>query len=120
MSIRVLVTGGRSYSDAARVNEVLDGVHKERGIHSLVHGGASGADSLAGVWARSCGVLEIRRPADWRTYGKSAGPRRNAEMLRDHKPDLVVAFKGGNGTKNMVELARAANVEILEVDPAAD
>lgn len=31
-------------------------------------------------------------PADWDTYGKSAGMRRNRQMLEGGQPDLVVAF----------------------------
>lgn len=31
------------------------------------------------------------------------------------KPDLVVAFPGGRGTADMVQRARAAGVEVLEV-----
>lgn len=32
------------------------------------------------------------------------------------KPDLVVAFPGGRGTADMVKRARAAGVEVIEVD----
>lgn len=54
--------------------------------------------------------------ADWVKYGKRAGPIRNALMLKEQKPDLVVAFyPGGNGTLNMVGLAKRRKVEVLEV-----
>ena len=44
--------------------------------------------------------------AQWTKYGKSAGPIRNAEMLRFGKPQLVVAFPGGDGTENMIGQAK--------------
>jgi hypothetical protein len=36
-------------------------------------------------------------------------------MLVEGKPDLVVAFPGGRGTAGMMRLAKAANVEVIEV-----
>ncbi len=41
-------------------------------------------------------------------------------MLRDGRPELVVAFPGGKGTAHMVKLARAAGVTVLEpAEPVA-
>ena len=48
---------------------------------------------------------------DWKKYGKKAGPLRNQQMLEEGKPDLVVAFPGGNGTADMVRRAKKANIE---------
>lgn len=48
--------------------------------------------------------------ADWKKHGKAAGPIRNGIMLRDGKPDMVVAFPGGRGTANMVDQARLADL----------
>jgi predicted Rossmann-fold nucleotide-binding protein len=38
-------------------------------------------------------------------------------MIGTGAADLVVAFPGGVGTENMVELAKAANIEVIEVAP---
>jgi UDP-N-acetylmuramoylalanine-D-glutamate ligase len=35
-------------------------------------------------------------------------------MLRDGRPELVVAFPGGKGTAHMVKLARAAGVPVRQ------
>jgi hypothetical protein len=56
-------------------------------------------------------VKEYR--AEWHRFGREAGPMRNARMLAEGKPNLVVAFPGGPGTRNMVDLARRAGVEIV-------
>lgn len=37
-------------------------------------------------------------------------------MLKEGKPDLVIAFPGGNGTKDMVTKARKAGIEVIEVN----
>lgn len=111
----LLVTGGRHYADRATVFAALDRAHAKRPITLLVHGGATGADSLADDWARDRGVP--RRPYavskfEWQRYGRGAGPMRNARMLADAKPDGVVAFPGGSGTADMVFKAEAAGVPV--------
>ncbi len=94
---------------------VLDRLHKEHAFTHLIHGGADGADTMAGEWAAT--KPEIERyvsKADWAMFGRSAGPIRNAHML-EWKPDLVVAFPGGSGTLDMVSKAIAAGVRVIEV-----
>lgn len=113
--MRVLVTGGREYSDKLRVWEILDGVHLETPISLLIHGQATGADRLAGDWAAEHGVRVSASPADWKKYGRAAGPIRNREML-DENPNLVVAFPGGKGTANMVKVARAAGLHVVIIE----
>ena len=49
----------------------------------------------------------------WDELGKKAGPLRNQRMLDDGKPDMVVAFPGGGGTKDMVRRAAKAGVAIM-------
>lgn len=111
----VVVTGGREYSDARRVNECLDWLHAAVNITLLVQGGAQGADALAARWARDHLPKErsVTVEAEWTRYGKSAGMRRNQEMLQRHKPHLVFAFPGGRGTANCVFEAEARRIPVL-------
>ena len=51
---------------------------------------------------------------------KKAGPLRNQRMLDEGKPDLVVAFPGGGGTKDMVRRSVKAGVPIHEVNRAEE
>ena len=73
-----------------------------------------GADRLADGYGFMYRVPVIRVPADWDRYGLSAGPRRNKLMV-DMKPDVLVAFPGGNGTASMVGLAADAGIETIIV-----
>lgn len=113
----MLVCGGRDYADDRRVRDVLDEIHKERRVSLLIQGGADGADWHALMWARVAVVPFESYRADWDKYGKAAGPIRNARMLAEGKPDLVVAFPGGRGTEDMKRRARAAGVPVKEVAP---
>lgn len=112
--IKLLVCGGREYSDRERAFARLDSIHGQRPIHVIIEGGANGADSLARAWARSRGVICATVNAVWDKRGRGAGPQRNAAML-SLNPDGVLAFPGGRGTENMVQQARDAGVKVLEV-----
>lgn len=112
--MRVLVCGGRDFTDFDKVCRVLDAVHARRPITLLIHGAARGADTLAQRWADARGVQCMPFPADWEGLGRGhAGRVRNFTMLRDGRPQLVVAFDGGRGTTNMIIQSREAGVPVL-------
>lgn len=127
--IRVLVCGGRNYSDKHAVWQTLYGFCDDRGLWSepdkygnklpsgltVIHGGARGADSLADQWAVVNWVPFEEYKADWDTHGKKAGILRNIQMLEEGKPDVVIAFPGGRGTAHMVSISKNAGVEVIEV-----
>jgi hypothetical protein len=81
----------------------------------IIHGAASGADTLAKKWARGNRCPDEAYYADWKAHGRAAGPIRNRLMIEEGKPDLVIAFPGGRGTENMKKQARAAGIEVIEV-----
>jgi ABC-type Fe3+-hydroxamate transport system substrate-binding protein len=114
---RVLVCGGRDYSDVHRVEAVLSKLHDEAGIDLIIQGGARGADLMAHLWAGRNGVPSDTFEADWENQGSFAGPTRNKRMLDEGKPDLVVAFPGNRGTADMVRKARKAGVPVVEIAP---
>lgn len=113
--MRVLVCGGRDFNDYALLCEKLDALNPGGRISLIIHGGATGADSLADEWAKATDTPCLRHPAKWRPIGKGAGPLRNQEMLDKWKPQEVVAFPGGRGTADMVRRAKAANIPVIEV-----
>lgn len=111
-SIRLLVCGGRLYEDVETLRDALDAVHARENVRVVLHGGAIGADELAGMWAAGRGIKVAVFRAEWTTYGRAAGPRRNQVMIDHGRPDLVVAFPGGPGTADMVRRAEAAGVRV--------
>ena len=123
---RVLVCGGRDFLDRRAVFKTLDAIHALSPISLLIHGACCdretgelrGADGLAERWAILQQIPYCGMPANWRQFGTAAGPIRNAAMLARWKPHRVVAFPGGRGTASMMKRARAAGVEVTEVDHA--
>ena len=110
--MRVLVCGGRDYTDKKRLERVLDACLPP--ISELIVGDAIGADNLAWRWAIKHGIIYKRVYAEWQTYGKAAGCIRNTKMLT-YKPDYVIAFPGGKGTANMTKQAHAAHIAVVHV-----
>jgi hypothetical protein len=113
--MKVLVCGSRYFNDYDRLEAVLSNIS---GISEIIHGGANGADLLGERYARQNSIPIRRFPAEWSKFGKSAGPIRNRQMLRDGAPDLVVAFLAPNsrGTKDMIDVATKAGVPVEIID----
>lgn len=114
---RILVCGGRDFGDAAYVALILD--HAFPGV--IIHGACTGADTLAGEWAKANKVEVETYPVEHELDGPwpGAGPRRNLRMLTQSNPELVIAFPGGKGTRNMRALARVQGVEVVDIKPIA-
>jgi hypothetical protein len=123
--VRLLVCGGRDYSDYTKVYteiaRALDWVSSGDEPNDswlppkdtvIISGGATGADSIAVDWAVIHWVPREVYKADWERHGKAAGPIRNKRMLVEGKPDMVLAFPGGPGTANMVDQALKAGVPV--------
>ena len=95
----MLVCGSRGWSDRALIARVV----RSYGPAVIVHGAAAGADRIAAGVAEQLGWPLKPHPADWQRHRRSAGPRRNLEML-DTRPVLVIAFTviagGTTGTRH--------------------
>ena len=129
-NFRVLVCGDRNWSDEYIVIQTLSGLLHEQivsyGKLIIIEGCAPGADNVACHFLDGCSVHashdEVKHrhfPANWDRYGRSAGPRRNIQMLEKGKPDVVYAFHDNlaksKGTKHMVKIAKEAGVPVYLV-----
>jgi len=111
----VLICGSRGWRLHEPIYEVLKTLPPEA---VLVHGGARGADSVAGALAHQMGIEVEVYKADWARYGKRAGSVRNQQMLDEGKPGVVFAFYSGpeksRGTLDMIGRAKKAGVQTNE------
>ena len=134
----IIVTGSRMFRPKEAVWEVLDACYdrlkdrpkSETAMGTLVirHGDCrvkgyrAGADRWAHEWCfRHPDVIEVMYPvrkAEWQTFGKGAGPRRNERMVKAGG-DLLLAFplegprERSKGTWNCIDLARAHNIPVV-------
>jgi hypothetical protein len=110
--MRLLVCGGRTFYDVNLLNQVLDEMHTAEPITLIIQGLARGADMLAARWADKNNIPIESYRAEWNKYGKPAGAIRNWVMLKEGKPDMVVAFPGGKGTADMINQTRIAKIPL--------
>jgi hypothetical protein len=110
--MRVVVTGSRYWLDEKTMRAVLDDL-LDKDYTVLIHGGAQGADTMAGRIAREMGHhVEVVR-AEWSRFGSAAGPLRNRVML-DRGADLVIAFprRSSVGTWDCVREAERRGIKV--------
>ena len=117
-TFKVIIAGGRDFSDYALLCEKCDCLlSKKQQSHSIVivSGTARGADQLGERYASERGFPFQRFFPDWNTEGKAAGPIRNAQMAK--VADALIAFWNGNskGTDNMIKVARKHNLQVTVV-----
>lgn len=115
--MRILICGSRHWTNQDFIYHTLLDVALESMLQpnevTIISGGAKGADTHAENIAKLCGCMLEVFPANWSKFGKSAGPRRNIQML-DSGVDLVLAFSPdltkSKGTAHTVREARKRNI----------
>lgn len=121
--VRIMVTGGRDWTDAEAIAEALMMVQiTEAGPFVLMHGDCRdkktgepcGADAIADRLAREMDWVVEKYPADWYNLGLAAGGIRNTAMVA-RRPDLVLAFPmpRSRGTWDAVNKARMAGIRVV-------
>lgn len=110
----ILIAGSRNFSNEKRLAEILG---KEVGADDIiVEGGATGVDSMAREWAEARGIAVIEIRADWKKYGRAAGPKRNDAMtayIAEHGGQAVFIWDGkSKGTKQCIDSAMKRTIPI--------
>jgi hypothetical protein len=113
----VLVTGGRDFCDEKFIGETLDYWQLKYGIYVLIHGGATGVDSIAGRWAVSRGVIEAVCRPNYLYHDQRRAPLIRNERMAMMKPDACLAFPGGSGTGHMIAASRNVGIPVFTFDP---
>ncbi|BCJ04235.1 hypothetical protein PRtIB026_A07220 [Pseudomonas sp. RtIB026] len=111
--MRVLICAGRNYADSQRCRQALDALQRQQPIRVLIHGGSQHLGGEIEGWAREQGADIVRYPPNWQLHGKLAERLRNVFMLRDSRPDLVLALPGGDDTEELLARARGSGIPVL-------
>ena len=123
--MRVLVCGSRTWTDRKIIHKVLHHLTED---DIVVHGGNGSYDRFTREWSGAdilsdqfAAVHSIpRRPypvtdVEWKTQGRSAGPKRNRRMYNTEQPEQVIAFRMSGdsvGTDDMVRVALAGGTQV--------
>jgi len=110
--MKVIIAGSRDFNDYKTLCQVCDYMLSKSENIEIVSGTARGADKLGEKYAIDRLLVLKEFPADWNTFGKSAGYRRNEQMAK--YADALIAFWDGKskGTEHMINLAKKYNLKI--------
>ena len=114
-NFKVIIAGGRDFSDYELLLEKCDYYLTEKTNVEVVSGGAKGADILGERYAKERNLPLKIFLADWVTLGKRAGFVRNKEMAE--YADALIAFwdKTSKGTKHMIDIAKEKGLSVKVV-----
>ena len=116
--MKIVIAGCRDFADYDVAKEfILRCLEETEGKITIISGGCSGADALGERFAKEYGLKTEIFPADWKTFGRSAGPIRNKQMANEC--DMLIAFWDykSKGTANMIHEAKKQNkiIHIKEI-----
>lgn len=121
--LRIIIAGSRDFNDYKLLKTSIRDILKNASLKDInkikiISGTARGADQLGERFAKQFKLEVIKFPADWDSFGKSAGYIRNEEMakysVKNGNYGMLVAFWDGEsrGTKHMINLAKKHGLEV--------
>lgn len=111
-TFKVIIAGSRTFTDYAFLKKSCEHLLQNKERIEIVSGGARGTDKLGERFAKEKEYGLKVFNADWNTFGKSAGVRRNKEMA--NYANALIAFWDGKskGTKHMIDFAKEKGLNV--------
>ena len=114
--MKLAIVGSRTFDNyELLVDTIFRNVNLLSNVQSIVSGGATGADSLAERFAEEHLIEKIIFKPNWNFYGKSAGYKRNVDIVQNS--DLVMVFWDGKskGAEHDVKIAKDLKKQLIVV-----
>lgn len=109
--MKTIIAGSRTITDLRLLEQTIE----ESGfvITEVICGGARGVDDLGRKWAGNGNRIPVKMfPAKWDVFGKSAGYKRNIEMV-EYGEALIALWDGHSlGTKHMIDVATSKGLKV--------
>lgn len=112
---KVAIIGSRTFTNYRICKEVIENIVEDSKI-MIVSGGAKGADALGEKFADENNLMKLIFKPDWEKFGKSAGFKRNTQIIENS--DIVIAFWDyeSKGTKNSIDTAKKLKKDLYIID----
>ena len=115
--MKVIIAGSRTVTDFKQVLLAIGEAKFD--ITEVVSGTAQGVDKLGEACVEFANHLgnnvELTKfPADWKRYGKAAGPIRNRQMA-EYADAAIVVHNGSKGSLNMIATMKKLGKPVHEV-----
>lgn len=119
---RWVICGGRNFDDQEMFDAVMrDFVSARLPPAMVLHGAQTGADTMAGRWARRFSIPVQAKSMDDPDFAafpeKVRGPKRNAWIVANWQPSLCIGFPGGVGTVGMMIENLMQEIETWQITP---
>lgn len=103
-----LIAGSRTINSYNLLEEIIEKSGFD--ISCIVHGGASGVDSLGKKWALKNGIHHEPFLPKWKELGLGAGHIRNAEMVKVADHAIIIWDGESRGTKGTITCCRKKGI----------
>lgn len=112
--MKLVISGSRHGTDSVRFIKLMTDYLKEHPVpESIIVGDAKGIDHQAKCYFELLGIPVKVFKADWKTYGKAAGPIRNFEMISEGHELLVFPAVDSIGTIDCIKAARNVGMPVM-------
>ena len=113
---RIVIAGCRYYDNYGEAKQFIDKCISDLRTNNtiiIISGASSGADAIGERYAAENGFEIEKYPADWKRFGRKAGPIRNRQLAE--LCDIAICFWNENskGTKSMIDCARKLGKEVI-------
>jgi hypothetical protein len=109
-NLRTVIAGSRTILGYKYLLSAIDKL--DWNISVVISGTAKGVDRLGERWANDNNIELEKYPAQWDTYGNSAGYKRNELMAQKAEAALILWDGTSKGTKHMIALAKKYNLKL--------
>ena len=115
--MKLAIVGSRYYTDYEKFEKlVLNALSEwDEDIECIISGGAKGTDLMAEQFAKQFNIPLKIYNADWGKYGKSAGPIRNAQIVKDATHLIAFPTENGKGTQDTIKKAKDIPIKIYNI-----
>ena len=117
--ILLAIVGSRNYTNYSSFAQIVETWVKENGQPSqIISGGARGVDSMAKKYAIEKKIQFVEYEAEWKKYGKQAGPIRNRKIVENCTHILALPSKKGKGTQITISFAekKGRYIKVIYID----
>ena len=113
--VSVVIGGYRNFENYEIFKNFVDSCLAELDFKemTILSGHCKGVDLMGERYAKEKDLALELYPAEWKKYGKAAGPIRNKQMVE--KADIVIAFvcERAKGTKNLIAQAKKLDKKVF-------
>jgi hypothetical protein len=117
--MRVLVTGSKLLCDQSVLRSILHSIKRKHKTMEIITIQPYGAGMIAAEWAKSNRVKVVERQLPtWKLDTAKFGEefrKRNAELIQEHRPDLILSYQGNGISCDIVRQAKRAGIEVREI-----